>query len=78
MKKLAARDWEDLLQVYCPLTLVGHWIDNILFLVCNPSFRKTFTQFNSRRHCPEALIRVSNMAWHGKTEATYRNHRPGS
>lgn len=30
MKKLAARDWEDLLQVYCSIILVGYLVDIIL------------------------------------------------
>ena len=45
MKKLAARDWEDLLQVFFLLFWLATELIS-LFPVRNPSLRRTFAQFN--------------------------------
>ena len=41
MKKLAARDWEDLLQVYCSIVLVGYGVD-IIFSSAQSQLSKDF------------------------------------
>jgi hypothetical protein len=41
MKKLAARDWEDLLQVYCSIILVGYRVD-IIFTSAQSQLSKDF------------------------------------